>query len=515
MLCHFPYFLISKDFFEECLNANLNLPRPIAITLKESEKKCLIANLAKYKNMLVRDIKSGSTAQVMGLSLQLFDALNEIAPNTLVSFEDLIEQGLVIKGDEGLVPFCQPPAKEALVKFLKVHGKPITINNCWRSLFAQYLLKQQQKEGIIKNFVAEVGHSNHGSGTALDVNEAKEIVTLMQLHGWTYPFPDGDGMHFEFRQAVKDLREPMIKAFQTLWNMANPDRVIEIDGLMGDRTLASIGDSPAAGFYNIKYPRILRYTYPQLEGKDVGELQLALRKLGITVRANCVFDITTYSGVRTFQLSRKLPPTGVVDRKLRELLELKWVGTGEKIITPHLPPLPPPGSFTPTHMLTSSLVSENLIPPCAIALIKKFEGLSLNAYTDPRTGGEPITIGYGCTVKPDGSKWKLGDKINLEEAEQLLLVQLQTEYLPFLQKIPVWAELNLNQRGALLSFAYNLGANFYGKIPDFASITEVLENKEWDKIPSTFAKYCNPGSNVEEGLKTRRLAEAQLFLSPC
>ncbi|MEE4411931.1 lysozyme, partial [Serratia sp. C2(2)] len=38
----------------------------------------------------------------------------------------------------------------------------------------------------------------------------------------------------------------------------------------------------------------------------------------------------------------------------------------------------------------------------SLMLIKRFEGLSLQAYPDPATGGKPWTIGYGHTtdVKP-------------------------------------------------------------------------------------------------------------------
>jgi lysozyme len=82
-----------------------------------------------------------------------------------------------------------------------------------------------------------------------------------------------------------------------------------------------------------------------------------------------------------------------------------------------------------------------------------------------------------------------------------------------MQKIPVWNELNANQQGALLSFGYNLGANFYGS-SNFKSMTRVLTDKKWDEIEETFLKYRNPGSNVEAGLKRRRQAEAKLFLTP-
>ncbi|TAE58208.1 MAG: lysin [Nostocales cyanobacterium] len=153
------------------------------------------------------------------------------------------------------------------------------------------------------------------------------------------------------------------------------------------------------------------------------------------------------------------------------------------------------------------------LPLPGVALIKEFEGLYLQAYPDPLSGGKPITIGWGTTKKKDGSEWKLGETITEAEAEELLMLQLENKYLPPLQKIPVWDELNVNQQGALLSFGYNLGANFYGA-SGFESITRVLKNKQWDQIEETFIKYRNPGSPVEKGLRRRREAEAKLFLTP-
>ena len=153
------------------------------------------------------------------------------------------------------------------------------------------------------------------------------------------------------------------------------------------------------------------------------------------------------------------------------------------------------------------------LPMPGVELIKQFEGCYLDAYPDPLSGDKPITIGWGCTRKRDGGKWVMGDRITQAEADELLMQQLQHDYLPDLQKIPCWSELNENQQGALLSFAYNLGSKFFGS-PDFQTMTKVLKNKQWHKIKDAFLLYCNPGSPVESGLRRRRQAEAELFLKP-
>jgi GH24 family phage-related lysozyme (muramidase) len=71
--------------------------------------------------------------------------------------------------------------------------------------------------------------------------------------------------------------------------------------------------------------------------------------------------------------------------------------------------------------------------------------------------------------------------------------------------------MNDNQKGSLLSFAYNLGARFYGS-SGFNTITKVLRNKEWGNVPDTLKMYRNPGSNVEVGLLRRRGAEGRLWV---
>jgi lysozyme len=145
-------------------------------------------------------------------------------------------------------------------------------------------------------------------------------------------------------------------------------------------------------------------------------------------------------------------------------------------------------------------------------LIKEFEGCHLKAYPDPKTGAAPITIGWGSTQRPNGSKFMLGQFITQQQADEYLMYDIENRFLPALRKIPYWSEMNDNQRGALLSFAYNLGAFFYGD-DGFYTITRHLSNQNWKDIPKTLEMYRNPGSNVEAGLLRRRKAEGKLWVS--
>jgi len=136
----------------------------------------------------------------------------------------------------------------------------------------------------------------------------------------------------------------------------------------------------------------------------------------------------------------------------------------------------------------------------------------LQAYPDPLSGNLPITIGWGSTRDLNGKPFKLGQRITQKVADDLLISQIKNEFIPTLSKIPYWSEMSDGKRGALLSFAYNLGSGFYGS-GNFSSITGRLKNKEWDLVPDAFYLYRNPGSNVEAGLARRRVAEGKLWNS--
>jgi GH24 family phage-related lysozyme (muramidase) len=145
-----------------------------------------------------------------------------------------------------------------------------------------------------------------------------------------------------------------------------------------------------------------------------------------------------------------------------------------------------------------------------LKLIREFEGCELEAYDD---GVGVWTIGWGNTRHIDGTPVKKGDKISRELADEMLSATVEHQVIPALSKsIPYWAEMSANQRGALTSFAYNLGWHFYGR-EDFKTISAALRERRWKDVPAAMMLYRNPGSNVEAGLKRRRAAEGNLWAS--
>jgi hypothetical protein len=67
-----------------------------------------------------------------------------------------------------------------------------------------------------------------------------------------------------------------------------------------------------------------------------------------------------------------------------------------------------------------------------------------------------------------------------------------------------------NKQCALLSFAYNLGAGFYGST-GFETISRCLRERDWAAVPAAMELYRNPGTPVEAGLLRRRRAEGRLW----
>lgn len=146
----------------------------------------------------------------------------------------------------------------------------------------------------------------------------------------------------------------------------------------------------------------------------------------------------------------------------------------------------------------------------ALKLIKEFEGCHLRAYPDPLSGGAPWTIGYGTTRYGDGRPVSKGDEINAIEADLLLRQEVDRIAEKLRVTVPYWVEMTDAQKCALISFAYNLGSAFYGA-KGFETISKRLREKDWPGVPDALLLYRNPGTNVEAGLKRRRIAEGDLW----
>ncbi len=153
------------------------------------------------------------------------------------------------------------------------------------------------------------------------------------------------------------------------------------------------------------------------------------------------------------------------------------------------------------------------LPPEVAALTRHYEGCRLEAYPDPRTGGEPITIGWGSTYYKDGSRVRLGDRLTQAEADALHdHICYHHFWTRQAGRIPFWSEMDDGQRAALCSFAYNLGADFYGG-EGFDTISATLREHDWAAVPGALMLYRNPRDpGVVVGLGRRRRAEGLVWM---
>ena len=141
------------------------------------------------------------------------------------------------------------------------------------------------------------------------------------------------------------------------------------------------------------------------------------------------------------------------------------------------------------------------ISDAGIALIKSLEGLRLEAYPDPATGGDPWTVGYGHT----GPEVRKGMTITDEGAEALLRADCYKFEDCVNEAVDV--ELSQPQFDALVCFAFNVGCNALLS----STLLKLLNQGNYDAAEAQFARWNKAAGKVMAGLTNRRAAEAALF----
>jgi lysozyme len=142
------------------------------------------------------------------------------------------------------------------------------------------------------------------------------------------------------------------------------------------------------------------------------------------------------------------------------------------------------------------------IGAAGLALIKNFEGCRLKAYK-PVSTEKYWTIGWGHY----GADVQEGQTITQAQADALLVVDCQN-YANAVDNptyCPLTAQLNANQRDALISFTYNCGAG---------SLKTLCKGRTLAQICEAMALYNKSGGKALAGLTRRRKAEQALFNTP-
>jgi lysozyme len=96
-----------------------------------------------------------------------------------------------------------------------------------------------------------------------------------------------------------------------------------------------------------------------------------------------------------------------------------------------------------------------MVDPILQAQIERDEGLSLTAYPDPLSGGEPYTVGWGCTGPDIGptTVW------TQEQAVAALQERLEANQTALLTALPWVAQLTPPRQRVLSNMQYNMGLN--------------------------------------------------------
>ncbi|UKJ76522.1 lysozyme [Azospirillum brasilense] len=139
--------------------------------------------------------------------------------------------------------------------------------------------------------------------------------------------------------------------------------------------------------------------------------------------------------------------------------------------------------------------------PDALALVRHFEGLYLEAYLCP--AGVP-TIGYGHTAGV-----RMGQTINGLQAEVYLRADMANAAAAVDRLVTV--PLTDQQRGALPSFVFNLGAGAL----QTSTLLRLLNQRDYVGAGAEFPKWVyatvNGVKKQLDGLKKRRAPERAMF----
>jgi lysozyme len=142
-----------------------------------------------------------------------------------------------------------------------------------------------------------------------------------------------------------------------------------------------------------------------------------------------------------------------------------------------------------------------------IDLIKKFEGLRLEAYQCP---AGVWTIGWGST----GPGIREGLVISENTAHAMITGHVReigislSDMLGRAGLLHYGSGLSQNQFDALTSFVYNIGIGAFKK----STMYGLLRDKLYNEAAREFDRWVHAGGKELPGLVSRRAAEKELFL---
>jgi lysozyme len=139
-----------------------------------------------------------------------------------------------------------------------------------------------------------------------------------------------------------------------------------------------------------------------------------------------------------------------------------------------------------------------------LALIKRFEGLRLEAYRD---AVGVWTIGYGHTSMAGAPDVRQGLRVTDTEAHDILVRDVDA----FARGVRALLRVSLtpSQFSALVSFAFNVGLGGLKR----SSVLDAVNTRNFEAVPRRLNLWTKAGGRVLPGLLRRRAAEGELFMS--
>lgn len=156
------------------------------------------------------------------------------------------------------------------------------------------------------------------------------------------------------------------------------------------------------------------------------------------------------------------------------------------------------------------------VTSAGVKLVARWEGLHLQhsdgliyPYLDKLSTAKNLwTIGYGLT-RIDGKRvTSETGPFTKEQCMELLEHEINSNYAPSTRRA-LAIDLPDSAFSALVSFTYNLGA---GNLRASTLLKKVNAGK-FKEVPAQFLRWNKAGGKVYRGLTSRRLAEAEMFMS--
>lgn len=185
------------------------------------------------------------TGDVVGLSAQLSEFHRIcLRPGEFVRID---HPNITLNNPDRTHPYMQATARDALHEAADVSPR-MMVSSVFRTVADQYVLWASVGFMGGCTAAAEPGSSRHQSGRAIDFSNWEELRPHLEAAGcsWLGAVVPEDPFHFDC--PGENRGEDAVLAFQTLWNVNNPDDTIAEDGVYGPQTRMRLEMSPASGF---------------------------------------------------------------------------------------------------------------------------------------------------------------------------------------------------------------------------------------------------------------------------